>query len=238
MKDVFDKLSKFDGGKVLDAATGRGEFIQQIIQNFRRFDQIIGIDFNEKAVKHAQHLYPDNNIEIYKMNLESMAFTDGYFDTVCISNSLHHLEHPERVLNEMVRVLKPGGLFVLVEMYQDGKQSQAQNTHIMMHHWIASIDRMLGNFHRQTFLRDEIMGFINSLPFQKTEVEDYYVPLDNPKDPKDIEPLIRNIEEWIQKCRSLNEEDSICNEGFQIIDRIKNIGCVSASKLFVTARKK
>lgn len=234
MKDIFKKLSHIDAGKVLDAATGRGDFINLVKQNFKSYNQIIGVDCSDVAIKQAQKMFPENNIEIYKMNLEKLSFADSHFDTVCISNSMHHLEHPEKVFDELHRVLKPGGIMVIVEMYQDGKQTPAQQTHILMHHWFSQIDTLNKTFHRETYLKDEILGFVNSLPLKKIDVVDFYVPVDNPTDPKTIEPMIKNVQDWIKKCETIPEAENICCEGIKIIEKIKTSGCVSASRLFIT----
>lgn len=238
MRDVFKKFAHIDAGMVLDAATGRGDFIHVIKQSFKSYNQIIGVDNADFAVKQAQNSFPENDIEIYKMDLENLSFADSYFDTVCITNSLHHLEHPDNVFSELMRVLKKRGLLVIVEMYKDGKQNQAQQTHIMAHHWFARIDMLNRVYHRDTFSKDEILDLVKALPLVGVAYEDYYIPVDNPTDPKIIEPMIKNVRDWIKKCEGIPEAEFICCEGQKIIERIKSVGYVSASKLLITGRKK
>ncbi len=238
MKDVFKKLSHLDAGKVLDAATGRGDFINVIKQNFKSYEQIIGVDSSDAAVKQAQKSFPENDIELYKMNLEKLSFADSYFDTVCISNSLHHIEHKDIVFAELLRVLKKNGLLIVVEMYKDGKQTLAQQTHIAMHHWFARIDTLNNVYHWETFKREDLLNLIENLPLKNISVEDFYIPVDNPTDPKSIEPMIKNVQEWIKKCETIPEAENICCEGQKIIEKIKKDGCVSASRLFITGHKK
>jgi ubiquinone/menaquinone biosynthesis C-methylase UbiE len=45
---------------------------------------------------------------------ESIPFADGYFDVVCSFNSLDHVDDLDRVAAEIARVVKPGGLFLLI----------------------------------------------------------------------------------------------------------------------------
>jgi hypothetical protein len=123
-------------------------------------------------------------------------------------------------------------------MYRDGKQNQAQQTHIMMHHWFARIDTLNNVYHWETFTRDEIIEFANALPLKNANMEDFYIPVDNPTDPKIIEPMIKNVQEWIKKCESIPEAEFICCEGNKIIEKIKTVGCVSASRLLITGNKK
>jgi len=237
MKDVFKKFSHIDAGMVLDAATGRGDFVNVIRQNFKSYNQIIGVDSSDIAVKQAQKSFPDNDIEVYRMDLEKLSFADEYFDTVCISNSLHHLEHMEAVFAELMRVLKKKGLLVIVEMYKDGKQTQAQQTHIQMHHWFARIDTLNHVYHRDTFSKEEIDKLVKSLKLKDVSIEDFYIPVDNPTDAKVVEPMIKNVRDWIKKCEAIPEAEFICSEGQKIIERIKRVGSVSASRFLITGCK-
>jgi ubiquinone/menaquinone biosynthesis C-methylase UbiE len=45
---------------------------------------------------------------------ESIPFPDGHFDVVCSFNSLDHVDDLDRVVGEICRVVKPGGLFLLI----------------------------------------------------------------------------------------------------------------------------
>ena len=238
MNDVYKKLALIDAGFVLDAATGRGEFINTIKNSFRSYTQIIGIDSSEKSVNYTQKLFPDNDIEIYKMNLEELSFDDGQFDTVTISNSLHHLENSEAVFKELKRVLKKGGRLIVAEMYRDGKQTEAQQTHIQMHHWISGVDRLMGIYHRETFTKQEIMDFIEKLALKNTAIMDYYIPVDNPKANSTCETLLRNCQDTMKRLETLPNAAELAEAGRQLMIRIAEIGCASASRLMAIGTKK
>jgi ubiquinone/menaquinone biosynthesis C-methylase UbiE len=237
MKDAFSFLNQLEVSLVLDAATGRGEFIHVLQQYLGSYTQIIGIDSSERSVNYAQKLFPENDVEIYKMDLEDLQFENSYFDLVCISNSIHHLQHRDQVFAEMLRVLKPGGTFLLAEMYSDGEQSEAQQTHILMHHWIASIDRRFGVFHESTFTREELLRIVKKLKLKKLNVQDFYIPVDNPQDAKHCENLRRTCEEAFKRVESLEDRDVLLEEGQKLVDRINTIGCASASRLLITGLK-
>lgn len=238
MQRIFGKLSSLDAGIVLDAATGRGEFIQVIKQYFRSYTHVIGIDNNQKSVDYAQKMFPENDIEIYKMDLESLDYDDGYFDTVSISNSLHHLEHQEQVLNELLRVLKPGGILLVAEMYKDGDHSPPQETHILFHHWLARIDMLSGTHHRSTYDRQEIIDLISALPVKIKSIDDFYFPVDNPKETKNCENLIKNCQEVQKRLGAMENVQELIEEGIELRRRINEIGCASASRLLIISKKK
>lgn len=237
MKDAFSILNQLDTRTVLDAATGRGEFINILKNNLRSYVQIIGVDHSDRMVDLAQKAFPENNVEIYQMNLESLRFEDSYFDLVSISNSLHHLEHPEKVLAELMRVLKPGGVLLILEMYRDGEQSEAQKTHILMHHWLASIDSKFGTFHRETFTRAEMSELIGKLKLNKLNTLDFYEPVDNPKEARNCESLRHNLEDTFKRLENHGDAYMLLDEGKKVLERINVVGCASPSKLLITGIK-
>lgn len=237
MKDAFSCLNQLDVQYVLDAATGRGEFINTLKQNLRSYVQIIGVDSSEKTVNYTQKLFPENDVEIYRMDLTNLQFEDAYFDLVCISNSLHHMEHMDKVISELLRVLAPGGMLLITEMYQDGAQTDAQQTHTMMHHWIAGVDRKCGVYHRDTFTRDEIKAIVTGLHLDDVCIEDFYFPVDNPKETKNCENLKRNCLDTFKRLESIPDSQDLAEKGQQLLSRIADIGCASASRLLITGRK-
>ena len=236
MKDVFDILNQFQVSHVLDAATGRGEFINVLRQKLGAYVQIIGVDSNDKSVNYAQKFFPDNDVEIYRMELEELRFEDGYFDLVCISNSLHHLQHRDKVFAELLRVLKPG-VFLVTEMYKDGQQTEAQMTHILMHHWVASIDRKCGIHHEETFSKDEILAIIHKLKLKKLQTRDFYIPVDDPRQASNCEHLKRSCQETFKRLEGLEDPEILRSEGEAILARIEEIGCASASRLLLWGHK-
>ena len=122
-KDILGEIS---GGRVLDVATGGGGFIHFLLDGLKDYAEIIGVDASERAAKaFAESFAGKANIRFEPMDAQHLDFADGWFDTVSVSNSLHHFEDAQAVLREMVRVLRPGGQLVLAEMYRDG-QSETQ----------------------------------------------------------------------------------------------------------------
>ncbi|MDD4309490.1 MAG: class I SAM-dependent methyltransferase [Candidatus Cloacimonetes bacterium] len=235
MNDISKLLSQIDGGIVLDAATGKGEFISVLKTHLKSYIQIIGVDNAERNVDYAQKVFPENDIEIYKMNLEDLQFEVEYFDLVCISNSLHHLEKRDNAVLEMLRVLKPGGTILITEMYCDGIQTPAQQTHIKMHHWLSGVDRLLGVYHQETYKKEELVSFAKTLGLKETNIVDFYTPVDNPI--KNCESLVRNCKDTLKKLESIANSEDLIKEGKEMLVRLSEIGCASASRVLITGHK-
>lgn len=116
------------------------------------------------------------------MDALKMDFADASFDTVCIANSLHHMEDAPAVLSEMLRVLKPGGRMVVNEMYCDG-QTDTQLTHVLLHRWWAAVDSALGITHRETYTRQALVDLLSGLGLADFSVEDANDLSGDPREP-------------------------------------------------------
>ncbi len=106
---IAARLKSISGGKILDVATGDGDFIRTLIKTLKDYDSFIGIDSSKKEVESARKQLKEQPAKILEMNAEALQFKNNTFDTVCTSYSLHHLENIDKVLAEMKRVLKPNG---------------------------------------------------------------------------------------------------------------------------------
>lgn len=95
-------------GKVLDNGCGTGILFATLQNNDA---QVIGLDISSEmlkyAKKHADHLLLGNS--------EQLPFKDSTFDVVFCRSLLHHLPNPQKAVDEIKRVLKPGKDVVFVD---------------------------------------------------------------------------------------------------------------------------
>ena len=168
---------------------------------------------------------------------EEALVPDASFDLVSLANSLHHLENIPAVFSELLRVLKPGGRLLILEMYRDGGQTEPQQTHIMMHHWLAAIDRRAGVHHLDTFTREEIRAIYAKLKLKQTQVSDFYLPVDNPKDARLCEGLTKNCQATLKRLEGMDGAQELLDEGKRLLERIEGVGFASASSLMLTGIK-
>ncbi|HBC97501.1 MAG TPA: hypothetical protein DC034_11990, partial [Clostridium sp.] len=105
MSKLNEKLSGFKFGKIIDIATRDGAFIKRLSKNLHGYDEIIGIDISsERFEKARKNFAEDKRIKFEIMDGYNTSFPDNYFDLVCISNSLHHVEDINALLKEIVRI--------------------------------------------------------------------------------------------------------------------------------------
>tara|TARA_X000001036_G_scaffold401251_1_gene406231 strand:- start:746 stop:1489 length:744 start_codon:yes stop_codon:yes gene_type:complete len=113
--DFFDYLkNNVKDCKILDYGCGVGSFAEKI-SKFKP-EKIFGIDISEVSIDKANKRAKELNFEAKFSvdNCEKTKFEDNTFDLVYGSGIIHHLE-TEKSLNEIYRILKPGGDFVFME---------------------------------------------------------------------------------------------------------------------------
>jgi len=164
------ELESISGGKVLDVATGSGDFIDTLMKILKDYDGFVGIDISKKDLESAKKRFLGQPVKLMEMNAESLEFDDNSFDTVCMADSLHHLERIDKVLAEICRVLKPSGNLIIQEEFCNGKQTRAQKTKVLQEAWVAKIDSLLGKTHKTTFTRQRIEKAIRNLKLNWVEI--------------------------------------------------------------------
>jgi SAM-dependent methyltransferase len=227
-------LGAIDGGRVLDVATGTGSFVAFLLDGFRSHDEIVGIDENAaRAEAFAAALGDRPGVRFEAMDAHHLAFADASFDTVCISNSLHHFEDPAPVLAEMLRVLRPGGHLVVNEMYRDD-QSEPQLTHVLLHHWWAAVGRATGEVHRETYERAAILEIVAGLGLADVRTWDLEDPSEDPHDAATIAELEAAIDRFQERTADLPD---LRAQGEELRSRLRTIGATGATQLVVIGRR-
>ncbi|MEM8959183.1 MAG: bifunctional 2-polyprenyl-6-hydroxyphenol methylase/3-demethylubiquinol 3-O-methyltransferase UbiG [Pseudomonadota bacterium] len=107
----FDRFADWPGAAVLDLGCAGG-FMAEALDD--RGARVTGIDPASEAVAAARAHAAETGREItYDVGVgEALPYDDGSFDHVVCVDVLEHVEDLNRVLGEVARVLKPGGLFL------------------------------------------------------------------------------------------------------------------------------
>jgi SAM-dependent methyltransferase len=94
-------------GRYLDVGSGKGELLSLFADRFPKLE-LFACDYSDQLMKR-----PGQNVELVDLNHEPLPFPDQQFDVVTCSETLEHLENYWRVLREIFRVLRPGGMVIL-----------------------------------------------------------------------------------------------------------------------------
>lgn len=97
-------------GRVLDVGCGYG-FATKTLAKERKDLMIYGIDRDKKRILEAKR--HKEGVSFQVADAERIPFEDKYFSAVMSLEVLEHVDDPKKVLSEINRVLKPGGIFFL-----------------------------------------------------------------------------------------------------------------------------
>jgi 2-polyprenyl-3-methyl-5-hydroxy-6-metoxy-1,4-benzoquinol methylase len=113
-----------DGSRVLDIACGAGLLCRKIKQRRPRV-QVIGVDFSHYTIARNQERDRELGVEYRCLDIRTSLLTlGGLFDVVTMCEILEHLEEPEGVVAAAMKLLKPGGRFILSCPHDDAIPDQ------------------------------------------------------------------------------------------------------------------
>ena len=102
------------GGRVLDVGVGTGLELPMFDSNVR----VVGVDLSEPMLEIARKRVARQNLsnveDLRVMDAMNLQFADGAFDVVVSPFVITTVPDPHRTLDEMARVLRPGGEIVIV----------------------------------------------------------------------------------------------------------------------------
>jgi ArsR family transcriptional regulator len=101
---------------IADLGAGDGTFSLLLAQRARR---VIAVDSSENMLSVGRELalrHGVENVEFRAGDMEELPIEDAAVDLVFFSQSLHHALHPDRAVGEAVRILKPGGRIVILDL--------------------------------------------------------------------------------------------------------------------------
>ncbi|MFA4826910.1 MAG: methyltransferase domain-containing protein [Candidatus Shapirobacteria bacterium] len=107
---IFENLELNGDEKILEIGCGRGFYVNNLAK-FYSEAKIWGIDLNENYLKIADK--KNNNLKLLKADATKLPFENNFFDRIIASEILEHIPNDQKALEEMYRVLKPGGTAVI-----------------------------------------------------------------------------------------------------------------------------
>lgn len=109
-----------EGEICVDLGSGRGTDVLRLAERVGSHGFVYGIDISDgmlgKARHHAKQLGV-KNVSFQKANLESLPIENGTADLVISNCTINHADDKQKVWDEIHRILKPGGRFVVSDIY-------------------------------------------------------------------------------------------------------------------------
>ena len=116
LREIVDGTSQ----QILDVACGTGDSTISIAKAAGSGSRITGVDISEGmmalVMEKAAHEGVHDRIRLQVADGENLPFQEGSFHRVTCSFGIRNFEHKEKGLEEFLRVLKPGGKVVILEL--------------------------------------------------------------------------------------------------------------------------
>jgi len=105
---------------ILDIACGTGDFSMDISRHAHHDTVVRGVDLSEGMLavmeKKVREAGMEGRIVMEQGNCEQMRYPDDSFDSISIGFGIRNFENRRKALAEILRVLKPGGKLVILEL--------------------------------------------------------------------------------------------------------------------------
>lgn len=144
-KRTIKKLAAYRPHTILDVATGTGDFA--LAATKLGAVKLVGVDISEGMLVVARekvlrrHL--EQQVSLQKADSENLPFENERFDAAIVGFGVRNFENLEKGLREIQRVLKPGGVFFVLEFSKPRKAPFKQVYHFYFKRILPLVGRMI-----------------------------------------------------------------------------------------------
>lgn len=176
---VYRLMGVSAGQRILDMGCGPASDTLALAELVGLTGEVVGIDHDEAMITLANEKAAAAGVNAYVHHLQADATKvpceTGYFDAVHSERLFQHLKNPEVVLDELVRVVKPGGCIVIIDVdYSNSLALHTPFTDLMWRMRRFKTDRYnSGYIAQQIWPYMKVRGLEPSIEFQHILVLDY-----------------------------------------------------------------
>jgi len=155
---ILKFLGDLKGKKVLDVGCGDGRSFDDLLY---AGGELYGVDISPEMLKLAKKRH--SNVQLYETDAINLPFEDDSFDVVTAFFFIVHIKDLESVFDEIYRVLKPGGSFILTNINQrkapklklkDGKEIVINSYYHMPKKVIEALENSFFSIHDEEYVKD------------------------------------------------------------------------------------
>lgn len=150
-KAAIHSLAPFHPQQILDVATGTGDFALLSARELQP-QMLLGIDISEGMLDVARKKILEANfarvVSFKKDDCMNLSLDTDSFDAVTVAYGVRNFEDLEKGLSEMLRVLRPGGRLVIIELCTPVKFPMRQLFWIYSHILMPALGRIISRDRR------------------------------------------------------------------------------------------
>ncbi|MBL7925229.1 MAG: bifunctional demethylmenaquinone methyltransferase/2-methoxy-6-polyprenyl-1,4-benzoquinol methylase UbiE [Bacteroidia bacterium] len=166
-KKSIDQLIPLKPTSILDIATGTADLALECMR--LKPAEIIGIDISNKMLDIGRHKVMAKGyqgiIRLEQADSENIPYPDNRFDAITVAFGVRNFEHLESGLQEMYRVLRPGGMAVILEFSQPDRFPVKQFYNFYSYKVMPRIGQMLS---RERSAYEYLPASVSAFPYGRT----------------------------------------------------------------------
>lgn len=172
---ALDHSKAMEGEVCIDLGSGRGTDVIRLAETVGKNGFVFGIDISDGMIRKAVNTAAQigvNNVKFIQSPLEKINLPDNNADLVISNCTINHSVDQQAVWNEIFRLLKGGGRFVVSDIYSLSPVPEEfkKDPVAISECWAGSVtrDQYLENIQNAGFTSVEILE--ESLPYKKGKV--------------------------------------------------------------------
>lgn len=169
-KKAISMLKPLKPKSILDVATGTGDFAIEALR--LKPEKIIGVDISDGMLSVGRQKMKnkklDGIIELRNGDSEKLPFEENNFDAVIVAFGVRNFENLKNGLSEMLRVVRPGGMVVILEFSKPVKFPFKQLYNFYFKFVLPKIGRWVSkDSSAYTYLPESVQAFPDGEGFVK-----------------------------------------------------------------------
>jgi demethylmenaquinone methyltransferase/2-methoxy-6-polyprenyl-1,4-benzoquinol methylase len=145
------------GSRALDVATGTGDLAVALSAAVLPGGEVVGCDFSDEMLARARAKAPALRFEW--ADALALPYADDEFDAATVGFGARNFDDLDRGVGEMVRVVRPGGRVVILEITQPTRQPLASFYRGWFDHLIPAIGAIAGDAAAYSYLPSSVRRF-------------------------------------------------------------------------------
>ncbi len=175
-KKAIRILKKENPRLILDVATGTGDFALEAVRMKMQDARIIGVDISAGMIEVGKKKVRNKNLEhlitLQIADSENLPFDDAHFDAFTVAFGVRNFQDLRKGMSEMLRVLKPGGMGVIIEFSKPSRFPIKQLFTFYFKYIMPTIGKLVSKDARAyTYLPESVDAFPSGNDFVNVMLE-------------------------------------------------------------------
>jgi len=175
-KKAIRILKKENPHRILDVATGTGDFALEAVRMNMQDVQITGVDISAGMIEVGRKKVAKKKLEhaitLQIADSENLPFDTGHFDAFTVAFGVRNFQNLRMGMSEMLRVLKPGGMGVIIEFSRPNRFPIKQLFTFYFKYVMPTIGKLVSKDARAyTYLPESVDAFPSGNDFLKVMTE-------------------------------------------------------------------